>query len=181
VRRCLGGIDGVVHPDGAVEGRGVKAARRSGGEGHLGDVSPQLRDTGRAERRRRRRRPTGEEALDGAHQDIEGGAGVALAEVGRGKPADEAVNAEATHGLVAETEAGVDVTAHDEAPAGNHLAVLVDGEHAGTERSTSATREDAEVIGILQILSEHDVTDVKEGRELGDREVPDAPSVLELV
>jgi hypothetical protein len=39
------------------------------------------------------------------------------------------------------------------------------------------------VIGILEILSEHDVTDVtgKESRELGDREVPDAPSVLELV
>ncbi len=51
----------------------------------------------------------------------------------RGEPADKTVNAEATHGLVAETKAGVDVAAYDEAPAGNHPAVLVDGEHVGPE------------------------------------------------
>ena len=31
VRCCLRGIDSIVHPDGAVEGRGVESARRSGG------------------------------------------------------------------------------------------------------------------------------------------------------
>jgi hypothetical protein len=135
----------------------VEAARRSGGGGHHVGVSLRLRGTGRAEWRGRRRRPTREEALDGAHQGIEGGAGVALAEVGRGEPADEAINSEGTHGLVAETKAGVDIAAHDETPAGNHPAVLVDGEHAGPERSTGAFREDAKVIDILQILCEHDV------------------------
>jgi hypothetical protein len=166
VRRCLCGVDGVVHPDGAVEGRG--ATRRDGGEEPQGGVSLRLRGTGRVEGGGRRRRPSREKALDGAHQSIEGGAGVALAEVSRGKPANKAINAEATHGLVTEAEAGVDVAAHDEAPAGNHPAVLVDSKHAGPERSTGAAREDAEVICILEILSEHDVTDVEEGRELGD-------------
>ncbi len=54
---------------------------------------------------------------------LRGGTGVALAEVGRGETADEAIDAEATHGLVAETEAGVDIASHDEAPAGDHLAL----------------------------------------------------------
>ena len=62
----------VVHPDGAVEGSGVKAARHSGREGHPGGVSLWLRGTGRAERRGRRRHPAREEALDGVHQGIEG-------------------------------------------------------------------------------------------------------------
>jgi hypothetical protein len=113
VWRGLGGIDCNIHPHGAVQGRGVEARRRSGGEGHHRNVSLRLRGTGRAVRGGRRRRPTREKALDGAHQGIEGRAGVALAEVSSGEPADETVNAEATHGLVAETEAGVDVAAHD--------------------------------------------------------------------
>jgi hypothetical protein len=47
-----------------------------------------------------------------------------------GEAADEAVDAEATHGLVAETEAGGGVAAHNQAPPAHDLAVLVDGEHA---------------------------------------------------
>jgi hypothetical protein len=148
VWRGLGEIDCIVHLHGAVQGRGVETARRSGGEGHHRGVNLRLRGTGRAERGRRRRRPTRERTLDGAHQGIEGRAGVALAEVSRGESADKTVNADANHGLVAETEAGVDVAAHDEAPAGDHPAVLVNGEHAGPERPTGAARKDAEVIGI---------------------------------
>jgi hypothetical protein len=101
--------------------------------------------------------------------------------VSRGKASDKAIDAEATHGLVTETKAGVDIAAHDEAPSGDDLAVLVNGEHTGPERSTGAAREDAEVIGILQVLGEHDVADIKESRELGDRKVPDAPGILELI
>ncbi len=146
----------------------METARRSRGEGHRGGVSLRLQGAGRAEGGGRRRRPTREEALDGAHQGIEGGAGVALAEVCRGKTAYEAIDAEATHGLVAETKAGVNIASHDEAPAGDDLAVLVNSEHAGPEWPTGAAREDAEVKGILQILGEHDVTDIKESCELGD-------------
>jgi hypothetical protein len=50
--------------------------------------------------------------------------------VGCGEAADEAVDAEAAHGLVAEAEAGRGVTAHDEPPPAHDLTMLVDGKHA---------------------------------------------------
>jgi hypothetical protein len=53
-----------------------------------------------------------------------------LAEVGRGEAADEAVNAEAAHGLVAQAQAGVWVAAHDEPPAADDVAVVVNREDA---------------------------------------------------
>ncbi len=37
------------------------------------------------------------------------------------------------------------------------------------------------VVGVLEILGEHDVAVVEEGGELPDGEVPHAPRVLELV
>ncbi len=61
------------------------------------------------------------------------------------------------------------------------LAVLVDGEDTGPERLAGAAREDAEVVRILKVFREHDITGVEEGRELGDREVPYPPGVLILV
>jgi len=127
------------------------------------------------------RGPAGKEALNAPHQGVEGRAGVALAEVGRGEAPDEAVDAEAAHGLVAEAEAGERVASHDQAPALDDLAVLVDTEDTRPERLAGATGEDAEVVGILEVLREHDVTYVEEGRKLGDREVPDTPGVLKLV
>ncbi len=75
----------------------------------------------------------GKETLDGAHQSVERGARVALAEVSGGEAASEAVDAGAAHGLVAEAEAGEDITSHDEAPAADDRAALVDGEDAGPE------------------------------------------------
>ena len=73
---------------------------------------------------------TSEEALNGAHEGVQRGAGVALAEVGRGEASDEAVNAEAAHGLVAQAQAGVWVAAHDEPPAADDVAVVVNREDA---------------------------------------------------
>ena len=122
-----------------------------------------------------------EVALDAAHQSVEGGAGVALAEVGGGETADEAVDAEAAHCLVAQAEARPGVASHDEAPPADDLAVLVDGVDAGPERQARAAAEDAEVVGVLEVLSEHDVAHVEECGELRDREVPDAPRILKLV
>ena len=75
------------------------------------------------------RRPARKETLDAAHEGVEGGAGVALAEVSRSEPPHKAVDAETAHGFVTQAEAGVHVTAHDEAPAGHDPAVLINGEH----------------------------------------------------
>ena len=127
------------------------------------------------------RGPAGKEALNAPHQGVEGRAGIALAEVSRGEAPDETVDAEPAHRLVAEAEAGERVASHDEAPAFDDLAVLIDGEDARPERLASAPREDAEVVGILEVLREHDVAYVEEGRKLGDREVPYTPGVLKLV
>jgi hypothetical protein len=44
-----------------------------------------------------------------------------------------------------------------------------------------AAAEDAEVVGVLEILSEYDVAIVEERGELRDGEVPDAPWILEVV
>jgi hypothetical protein len=122
-----------------------------------------------------------EEALNSSHKRVQGGAGVALTEVGRGEAADETVNAETAHGLVAETETGRGVTAHDQPPPAHDLSVLVDGEHARPERLAGAAGEDAKVICVLEVLREHDVTSVEEGRELRDGKVPYPPWVLVLV
>jgi hypothetical protein len=130
---------------------------------------------------RGRRGSTGEEALNGAHEGVEGGAGVALPEVGGGKAAHEAVDAEATHGLVAEAEAGVRVTPHDEAPPADNLAVLVDGKDTGPKGFPRAASEDTEVVGVLEVLGKHDVAEVQEGSQLGDRKIPHTPGVLILV
>jgi hypothetical protein len=104
-----------------------------------------------------------------------------LTEVGRGEATDEAVNAETAHGLVTESEAGGGVAAHDQPPPPHDLSVLVDGEDARPEGLAGAAGEDAEMVRILEVLREHDVASVEEGRELGDGEVPDPPGVLVLV
>jgi hypothetical protein len=78
--RGLGDIDRIVHPHGAVQGRGMETTRRSGGEGHLMDISLLLRGTRRVEGTQLRRRPTHKKSLDGAHQDVVGGAEVANAD-----------------------------------------------------------------------------------------------------
>ncbi len=62
------------------------------------------------------------------HEGVERGASVALAEVAGGESADEAVDAETAHGLIAEPEAGVGVAA-------------------------CAAADDAEMVGVLKILS----------------------------
>ncbi len=115
------------------------------------------------------------------HEGVEGGAGILLPEVGGGEAANEAINAEATHGLVAEAEAGMLVAPHDEAPSADDLAVLVDGEHTRPKMLSGAASEDAEVVDILEVLSEHDVAEIQEGSQLGDGEVPHAPGVLIVV
>ncbi len=132
--------------------------------------------------------PSGEKALDGTHQSVEGGARVALAKVGGGEAANEAVDAKTAHGLVAETEAGVDVTSHNEVRGASgradDRAGLINGEYAGPdspEGLPGAAAEDAEVIGVLEVFGEHDVAVVEECSKLGNGEAPDAPRVLELV
>ena len=85
----------------------------------------------------------GQESLNASHQGMERGTGVALAEVSRCEALDEAVDAETTHGLGAEAEAGVGVTAHDQAPVADDLAVLIDREAAGPHGFVSAAAEDA--------------------------------------
>ena len=143
-----------------------------------------LRDPARAGRSLGGRSAAGEETLDGAHHSVEGGSGVALAEVGGGEAAYEAVDAEAAHGLVAQAEAGPGVASHNEAPALDNVVATVDGfdgVDAGPEGSAGAAAEDAEVVGVLEILSEYDVAIVEERGELRDGEVPDAPWILEVV
>jgi hypothetical protein len=127
------------------------------------------------------RRTASEEALNGLHERVQGGAGVALTEVGRREAADKTVNAEAARGLVTEAEAGGGVAAHDQPPPPHDLSILVNGEDARPERLAGATGEYAEVVRVLEVLREHDVASVEEGRELGDGEVPYPPGVLVLV
>jgi hypothetical protein len=98
-----------------------------------------------------------------------------------GETADEAVDAETAHGLVAETKAGVGVASHDETPPAHDLTVLVDGEYARPEWFAGAACEDAEVICVLKVLREHEVTSVEEGCKLGDGKIPYTPGVLVLV
>jgi hypothetical protein len=66
-------------------------------------------------------------------------------------------------------------------PAAHDRAGLIDGEYAGPEGLPGAAAEDAEVIGVLEVFCEHDVTVVEECSKVRNREVPDAPRVLELV
>ena len=79
----------------------------------------------------RGRGSAGEEALNGAYEGVQRRAGVVLAEVGRGEAADEAIDAEATHGLVAQAEACVWDAAHVEPPTADDMALVVDGEDTG--------------------------------------------------
>jgi hypothetical protein len=79
-----------------------------------------------------------------------GRARVALTEVSGSEADNEAVDAEAAHGLVAKAGAGGGVAAHDEPPLAHDLAVLVDGEHARPEWFAGAAREDAEVVRVLE-------------------------------
>ena len=91
------------------------------------------------------------------------------------------VNAEAAHGLVAEAEAGGGVAAHDQPPPPHDSCVLVDGEDARPERFAGAAGEDAEVVCVREVLREHDVASVEEGRKLGDGEIPYPSGVMVLV
>jgi hypothetical protein len=59
--------------------------------------------------------------------------------------------------------------------------VLVDGEDAGPERVARAAGEDAEVIGVFEILCEHNVAHVEQSGELPNGKIPDSPGVLKLV
>ena len=43
---------------------------------------------------------------------------------------------------------------------------LVDGKDAGPEGLAGAASEDAEVVGVLKVLGEHDVAEVEEGGQL---------------
>jgi hypothetical protein len=104
-----------------------------------------------------------------------------LAEMGGGETANEAVDTEATHCLVAQAEAAVGVAAHDQAPLLDDPPVLVDGENAGPEWLASAARENADVVRVLKVLREHGVAHIEQGGQLGNGKVPDAPRVLERV
>jgi hypothetical protein len=99
--------------------------------------------------------------LNRPHEGVEGRAGVALPKVGGGKPANEAVNAEAAHGLVAKAEAGVGVTAHDETPPRHNRPIFVESVDARPHGFASAARKDAEVVGILEVFGKHNVVDIK--------------------
>ncbi len=159
MRRGLGDEDGIVDPDDGVEGLVVEApaeARRLGagslawGGGGPAGVGPA----------RVRRAAACQKALDSPHEGVEGGARVALSEVSRSKAAHEAVDAEAAHSLVAEPEASVRVTSHDQAPTRDDAAVFVDGVDAGPGRFAGAPAEDAEVVSVLQVLGKHNITAV---------------------
>ena len=151
-----------------------RVAARAGGRRSRG-LAPRVRPRGR------RGATARQEALDTPHEGVEGGPSVALAEMSSREAANEAINAEAAHGLVAEAQASERVTAHDQAPASDDLAMLVDSKREGPHRTASAPAEDTEVVGVLKVLDEHEVAVVKEGGQLPDREVPDAPGVLVLV
>ncbi len=110
---------------------------RGGWEGEGGDH--RSGSTGRARRGApgthwmvggRGRGSASKEALDSPHQRVQGRAGVAQSKVGGGEAADEAIDAEAAHGLVAETEAGGGVAFHNEPPLAYDLTMLVYGKHA---------------------------------------------------
>ena len=83
--------------------------------------------------------------------DVDRGSGVALAKVSLREAPNETVDAKSAHGIVAEAEEGENVAAHDEPPASDHLAVLVDCEDPGPERWTGAARENAEVVRVLVV------------------------------
>jgi hypothetical protein len=136
MRWCFGGEDRIVHPNGAVECRGVEAARGRGSR--LEGVRPRLLGARGVEGALLPRGAARKETLDAAHEDVEWGASVALAKVSRREASHKAVNAEVTHGLVAEAEARKDVAAHDQPPAGDHLAMFVYGEDPGPERPAGA-------------------------------------------
>jgi hypothetical protein len=80
--------------------------------------------------------------------------------------ANEAVDAEAAHGLVTQAEAGGRVAAHDEAPLAYNLSILIDAENAGPEGLAGATSEYAEMVRILEVFSKHDVAEIQEGGQL---------------
>jgi hypothetical protein len=175
----LGDEDGVIDPDGAVKRGRLEAAAVE--RGKLGRTVRGGRGAPGAGRRSRRRGAPSEETLDAAHEHVEGGTGVSLAEVGGSEATDEAVDTKTAHGLVTEAEARGGVAAHDEAPELDHMAVLVDGEDAGPKGFARATREDAEVICVFQVLGEHEVALVEQGGKLRDGKIPHAPWVLEGV
>ena len=77
------------------------------------------------------------------------------------KTANEAVDAEAAHGLVTETEARVGVTAHDEAPLRHDCPIFVESVDAGPHGLPGAAREDAKMIGILKVFGKHNIVDIK--------------------
>ncbi len=158
----------------------MEATRRGKGGGHHRGVSLRLLDTRRAEGARVWD-PEGQKALDAVHEGVERRAGVTLTKVIRCEAAHEAVEAETAHSLATEAEALVDVATHDQPPAGDHLAMLVDGEHAGPKGSTGAAREDAEVICVLKVIGEHDAADVEQCGQVRDRKTPHTPGVLEFV
>jgi hypothetical protein len=129
MRRSLGDVDGIIHPDGAVERCVVKAARggasrldnrgrRGGGRGRGRGGSGEEGGGGSRLAARAKRcgfdgGSSGKETLDAAHQHIEWRTGVPLAGVGRREAPDEAVNEKNAHGLVAQAQAAEGVAAHD--------------------------------------------------------------------
>ncbi len=101
MRWCFSGEDRIVHPNGAVKGRRVEAAWRRGGGSRINGVRPRLPGACGVKRARLLRGTAREEALDASHEDVERGAGVALAKVSRRKASHEA---ESAHGLVTEAK-----------------------------------------------------------------------------
>ena len=185
VRRRFGHEDRAVDPHDRVQGCGVETTaldwlrdrgrgeRGGGGGAGSGTRRVWARWTGAGARRARKRWIHRMRTLSGA--------GVALAEMSGSEAADEAADAETAHGLVTGAEERVGVAAHDEAPVLRDLAGFIDGEDPGPEGYAGAAREDAEVIGILQVFRKHDIAHVEEGGQLAHRKVPDAPRVLEEI
>jgi hypothetical protein len=104
--------------------------------------------------------------LNSSHEGVERRTSVALPEVGGGEAADDAINAETTHGLVAQAEAGRRVTPHDEAPPANDGTMLVNGKDARPKGFASTTGENAKVVRVLEVLGKHDVAVVEESSQL---------------
>ncbi len=126
MRQSLGDEDGVVDPDDGIEGLIVESAAETGRLGASGLAGRGRGPAGEGPARWRRAAAR-QKALDSPHEGIEGGSRVALPEVCSSKAAHEAVDAEAAHCLVTETEASVRVAALDQAPTRNYAAVFIDG------------------------------------------------------
>jgi hypothetical protein len=123
----------------------------------------------------------GQEAEDAAEESVEGGAGVALAEVRGGEATNETVDLEAGHCFVAEAKAGERCAAEMRAPADVEGAILEEREDGGPVKQARATGKGGEMVRVFEIFGKHGVAGVEEGSECEGGGVPDAPRVVKLV